>query len=621
MTVLAPLAIQKFFDGNGDPLVNGQLFTYQAVTTTKVATWQDSAGVSLNSNPIRLDYRGECRLWLDPSLTYKFVLAPATDTDPPTKPIWTVDNIQGALTAGSASQQIIGQILYPKTPAETLAGVTIVNWFYPPMYVDRYGTNTTPGTTSMRAAWQAAIDTARLGGGTIRYGATAPYLIDGELDCTVPVGGTTYGYTFLGESNVFAVTTNAPYRPPVIFKHTGTCFDCTGALGINFSNLSFGTDVTTYPQYLFLLARNSDKRGQLINMDCVQVYGKFSKAVVYNYGSEDDQYTACQMYNVATDNGAKVICWTTNNIKGATSNFTTIATGPVSCIDHKVVGGEYMLQSSAALADVFDIENVEDVKIDLPWARSALDGVGNGRSIVHIDLTNGPSNSIVLTGITGEHSTHVQNYGVFIDNVARTPARLHITGCRFPNGIAMVSAGALVTCDSFYIRDVTNASVGGGLVFSGTLQNSHIDELATNVSIGTDTNNVLNVSINNLTVTTKGGGSFWAGSSTQNWTPGLGAFTLAGPGATSNTTVHYHGRQVTVEAVFTGYTTFSIAPGGAMTGLPVPGAIGAGEVIVMNLTTPALIGMGKVSGTTLIMPNIVAGANQVGIRATYFFAT
>lgn len=91
--VLSPLTIQKFFDNNGQPLAKGQLFTYKASTNTKLATYIDSAGGTPNTNPIILDFRGECRLWIDPTLAYQFVLAPSTDTDPPTNPFWSVDNI------------------------------------------------------------------------------------------------------------------------------------------------------------------------------------------------------------------------------------------------------------------------------------------------------------------------------------------------------------------------------------------------------------------------------------------------------------------------------------------------------------------------------------------------
>lgn len=93
---LSPLPIQKFFDNNGRPMSGGKLFTYEAGTSTKVATYTDSTGGAQNTNPIILDFRGECRLWIDPQLSYKFVLSPPWDDDPPTSPIWTVDNITAA---------------------------------------------------------------------------------------------------------------------------------------------------------------------------------------------------------------------------------------------------------------------------------------------------------------------------------------------------------------------------------------------------------------------------------------------------------------------------------------------------------------------------------------------
>lgn len=97
---LSPLPIQKFFGNDGAPLVGGKLFTYLSGTSTKTATYTDSGGLTQNTNPIVLDYRGECRLWIDPQQSYTFVLAPATDTDPPTMPIWTVN----AITAAPAQQ-------------------------------------------------------------------------------------------------------------------------------------------------------------------------------------------------------------------------------------------------------------------------------------------------------------------------------------------------------------------------------------------------------------------------------------------------------------------------------------------------------------------------------------
>src|SRR5579863_5466822 len=94
MVSISPTPIQRFVDSNGNALSGGQLFTYQAGTTTKVATYTDSTGNTQNTNPIILNQRGEASIWLSPTQTYKLVLATATDTDPPTSPIWTEDGIQ-----------------------------------------------------------------------------------------------------------------------------------------------------------------------------------------------------------------------------------------------------------------------------------------------------------------------------------------------------------------------------------------------------------------------------------------------------------------------------------------------------------------------------------------------
>lgn len=146
--ILAPFPKYAFLDNNGRPLIGGQLFTYIAGTTTKIATYTDSTGGVSNTNPIVLDYRGEANVWLDPTLTYKFTLAPPGDTDPPTRPIWTVDQVSGL---GGLTQQIIGQLLWPRTAAEIAVNVTPVNYAYPPYVRGRYASF---------ADWKSACDQA-----------------------------------------------------------------------------------------------------------------------------------------------------------------------------------------------------------------------------------------------------------------------------------------------------------------------------------------------------------------------------------------------------------------------------------------------------------------------------
>ncbi len=96
---------QTFFDANSNELTGGLLFVYLAGTTTKATSYTETDGVTPNSNPIVLNSRGEVPsgLYVAGGATYKLVLAPATDTDPPTSPIWTRDNLTPTNDIAAAS--------------------------------------------------------------------------------------------------------------------------------------------------------------------------------------------------------------------------------------------------------------------------------------------------------------------------------------------------------------------------------------------------------------------------------------------------------------------------------------------------------------------------------------
>ncbi len=181
--ILAPLAKQRFYDNNNNPLNKGQLFCYIAGTTTKQTTYSDSAGTP-NTNPVILNYRGECDLWLDTTKTYKFVLAPANDTDPPTNAFWSVDNIPG----GYGGTINYTQLVYPQTPAELAASVTPVNLYILPGIILRYGNNTIPGTTDMSTARQNAHNQFAAGGAPV-YVPAGTYKADTPLAIVATASG------------------------------------------------------------------------------------------------------------------------------------------------------------------------------------------------------------------------------------------------------------------------------------------------------------------------------------------------------------------------------------------------------------------------------------------------
>lgn len=87
---------QTFVDSAGSPCTGCKLYSYSAGTTSALATYTDSTGVTPNTNPIVLDTAGGANIWTGAS-SYKFVLKDALGNT-----FWTVDNVQGAFTDPTA---------------------------------------------------------------------------------------------------------------------------------------------------------------------------------------------------------------------------------------------------------------------------------------------------------------------------------------------------------------------------------------------------------------------------------------------------------------------------------------------------------------------------------------
>lgn len=106
---LSPVFKWQFNQG-GIPLAGGLLFTYQSGTTIKQATYTTSAGNVANTNPIVLDANGQCDLWLVNGQNYTLVLAPSTDTDPPTNSYWTENGVASVPTSQTFTSLTTGTI-------------------------------------------------------------------------------------------------------------------------------------------------------------------------------------------------------------------------------------------------------------------------------------------------------------------------------------------------------------------------------------------------------------------------------------------------------------------------------------------------------------------------------
>jgi hypothetical protein len=83
---------QQFFDNNGQPLNGGLVYTYQAGSTTPLASYTTISGNVANTNPIVLDASGRppTDVWLTYGVYYKFVVKTSAAVT-----IGTYDNIYG----------------------------------------------------------------------------------------------------------------------------------------------------------------------------------------------------------------------------------------------------------------------------------------------------------------------------------------------------------------------------------------------------------------------------------------------------------------------------------------------------------------------------------------------
>jgi hypothetical protein len=91
---------QQFFDNNGQPLNGGLIYTYQAGSTTPLASYTTINGTIANTNPIVLDSSGRppTDVWLTYGYFYKFVVKTSAAVT-----IGTYDNIYGIIGVQASS--------------------------------------------------------------------------------------------------------------------------------------------------------------------------------------------------------------------------------------------------------------------------------------------------------------------------------------------------------------------------------------------------------------------------------------------------------------------------------------------------------------------------------------
>lgn len=145
-TQLTPFFRQQFFSNTG-AIANGyKVCTYQAGTTTPLATYTDSTGGTPNANPVVLDSTGTGNIWLTPGKGYKLVLRTAgTDSTCSTGTVvQTVDQVfvpsptgVNSVTVGNAIAS--AATIAPTAPITHITGTTQITTITAPSQFTQTG--------------------------------------------------------------------------------------------------------------------------------------------------------------------------------------------------------------------------------------------------------------------------------------------------------------------------------------------------------------------------------------------------------------------------------------------------------------------------------------------------
>ena len=214
MTVLAPYLKQRWVDGNGAPLYLGTISTYAAGTLIPIATYKDSAGTQ-NSQPIILNARGECDLWLLPNVAYKFIVADVNGNQIPGGVIDNVINSQlitlyGGVDTGSANAYILNF----SASFSAYADGIIIYWI---------PANTNSGASTINVNGLGVVnlvnpDGSALVAGEIIANQPAQILFKAGAFQVITATNTVYG-TFVPTWSGFSV---APATTPIAYRRNGT---------------------------------------------------------------------------------------------------------------------------------------------------------------------------------------------------------------------------------------------------------------------------------------------------------------------------------------------------------------------------------------------------------------
>jgi ribonuclease BN (tRNA processing enzyme) len=220
------------FDSTGTVLAGGLIYTYQAGSSTPLATYTTVNGTIANTNPIVLGTDGKLpqELWLQSGYSYKFILETASNVI-----VQTYDNIAGILT----------QI---PTASPTIPSGCIIIWSgstgsIPSGYLLCDGTN---GTPDLRNSFVLGAGNSYTVGQT--GGSTDAIVVSHTHTATVTDPGHFHVQNYGGGTSSPAGLT-APSGTPISTSSSNTNSATTGISVANSTTGTSGTNANMPPYY------------------------------------------------------------------------------------------------------------------------------------------------------------------------------------------------------------------------------------------------------------------------------------------------------------------------------------------------------------------------------------
>jgi hypothetical protein len=261
---------QQPLSAAGRVLPGAKLYSYLTGTSTPSSLYTTSALSVAHANPLIADAGGRfSTAYMDPSIVYKITVTDSTDVL-----LYTIDPANDQIL----SRAIIGSVLYPQTAGES--GLTIVNAYYEPGWIDRYGTNTTPGTTNMATAVQAAF--------------TSGHLVRGNRGTTYYCGSTTITVPGGTRASLYGVKLKSIVSGSAFLSVTGDDVEILGADIEGQGNGSLTTSAERLVQ--FVGSSSSAYKAKLTLRDCrIHESGFYG---IYCEFAEDILVTNCRLNDI-----------------------------------------------------------------------------------------------------------------------------------------------------------------------------------------------------------------------------------------------------------------------------------------------------------------------------------